>query len=228
MDSLTNKLTAFIVDAGKHAEWLGYDNAKRTLSRKGILSVVVEASALVFSHGIRVQSDSAVELITAFIQVDQYSNFNTALSESPVSPASLSARRAVPSASTFRSLYRTIFGFDGVECSEGGVQVDTAEKSNTCERLHSLLTEKTEDTPLALALKNSGFLYTAIRSVHIEGESSTPQPVFWANGHYTRNTTLDEEEAFKQVIVTCNSHLQTRYLNSLFDQTRGFCPHLKV
>lgn len=229
MDSLTNKLTAFIIDAGSHAEWIGHDDDKPKLSRKGIMSVVIEAKALVFSHGIHTQADSATELITSFTPVDQYSNFNTALSESPVSPSSLSPLRAVPPASVFRNLYRTIFGFDGVECDREGVQADTVTLNNTCSRLHSLLTEKTsDDIALTAALQNSGFLYTALRTIRIEGKSSAPMPVFWANGHYTRNTTEEEEDAFKQIIVTCNSHLQTRYLNSLFDHTRGFCQHLKV
>lgn len=232
MDPITNKLAAYIIDSGKHAEFSsmycsGDDGF--SIEQEGEFNYVVHADALTFSAGIAISEEQGVELMVSFTAGHENKNFSSGLIQPSSESRSLfcSTTRSLPktSAELFRETYRGIFGFDCITYAATTFLRRELSKSTdyTARRLRELLTEKiSDDSEINSALYAAGFMFVALRNV-ISGE---PQPVFWANGHYTKNATDEDQTTLEKIIVVCNSHLQTRYLNSLFSRARGFCPHL--
>lgn len=233
MDPITNKLAAYIIDSGKHAEFSStYPSVNDDfyVTPEGF-NYIVHADTITFSAGIAISEEQGVELMISFAANKNFSS-DMILHSAEKRKVFYEGVKSVSktSAEIFRETYQGIFGFD---CVSYPATVFTKHESinsslfsdYSATRMRELLTEKTsDDSEINKAMHAAGFMFVAVRNV-INGE---PQPVFWANGHYTKNATDEDQEALEKIIVVCNSHLQTRYLNSLFSRARGFCSHLSV
>lgn len=262
MDVISNKIAAYVIDKGTHAEWSFVDHLGRPAvspDTKRIVdteNVAVSANALIFSTGFQLKDDAgAVELIViispenqrlfSFDNADCYTPAELRKIHSAVKNRVYDSIGEIPPAGSFRAMYRHLFGFDARDTNlnvavlknrsvitlhmPADTVISDAEQTELYSYDSSLLRLKAvlheDDSEISQLLLEAGIKVVAMRKV---SPDSTPQPIFWANGHFTKNANADEEEYFNKAHLMANTHLQTRYLNTLLTPAGAFCQHLLV
>lgn len=248
MDIISNKIAAFVIDSGTHAEWVFPEKQDAILiatTSEGSEHYSVLAESLVFSIGLQTPN-GGVEIMVGITPV---SDMTFALDNADCyTPALLhkireeilflysmsdKSKKLLPKAESYRMLYRHIFGFDGTVTNIVGSKTTQRNRSRLAntevynkDQQHARLSDVVHENPSAVStdMAAAGFQFVAIRAHTDAG----PQSVFWANGHFTKNATEDHVDILNTINIIVNSHLHTRYLNSLLSPARGFCPHLLV
>jgi hypothetical protein len=234
MDTLSTQLAAYIIDAGTHAEFIFKDNVSKVIQTTAPSGLAVNANALIFTLGTMVDDVTALEFILCIkpdIKKKLFSFSNSCIyskTQLHIMEGRGPSKSAVPAASDYRILYRRLFGFDGATLDVSKILTQDSsmfEDDTQSTRLSGVLVG---DSSINSAMVAAGIVFVAVREVDVSGNVNEPKPVFWANGHYTKAATDDNERMFSREITVANTHLQTRFLNSLFGNAEGFCPYLKV
>lgn len=236
MDITSNKIAAYILDNGKHAEWSRSEGKPICIVRYQNGVITINADTLVFSIGMQTEHGAvelivgiapATELIFSLGNADCYSYADMVKIHMPTS-----SDVAVTKPNSYRMVFKHIFGFDCTTTSIKTMRVPYFERMEDNQSLYITDKQSTRlkdivyenDSDVSQDMANAGFSFVAARMV----VDNIPQPVFWANGNYTHSSTEEDELAFQSINLVVNSYLQTRYLNSLLSPARGFCPHLSV
>lgn len=235
MDSLSIQLASYIIDSGSHAEFLFNDPVSRVVPSRQVndlRSLNVDAKALIFTHGSIVDDSTALELIVCIVpdaarDLFSFSNSLVYTQEQLTRKEREFKKGEVvryPDAYEYRLLFRHLFGFDSVQVKDP-LQANSNIDDTSSELLSSILSSSADCNAIA---KKSGIAFVAARTMNIVENDVHPQPVFWANGNYTKDATEENEIIFTREISIATTHIQTRYLNALFSQAEGYCKHLSV
>lgn len=243
MDSLTNKLAAFIVDKGKHSEFVFNNGGDLTgkvqrVSRPcpvfgdpdGDVYYAVPADALVFSAGLVLQGHK-VELLLC---INPYDTLALALDNADMDYMIPEGEPVMFDVGVtpehFRHNYRALYGFDGVALEVGvfnRVQKDRPSSMPVLEidinytKLRDVVYGVNVEKQTSDA-RDVGVSFVAVRTI---GEGK-PNPVFWMNGNYLQGASEEESNLIADLFAVVDAHLFERYGRGLLQQARGFCPHL--